>query len=277
MSSESDIMDILYDWVVAKSGLASDRIVWAFQNQPRPTRPYALLRMFNDAPLKWTSEQIMSDSGSPGYGLEILNTGSFVLSIFVIGQTGIDTVPKDTMRTLRDSLEDEEVGRSLRREQINTVRVSTVAAGTNYTITVNDVDVTVNSGVAPTAQTIRDALVAALNSTNVSNPWVGYLGLVRAVVGGSTDTLLVYADKGYEFNVVLGSRLTQTAYQGAVDLAYRMEYGINDLTAILETKSEKRIQMDVRFGMSLRSYKVVDAIEHVEAEVNDLSFTVDAP
>lgn len=275
MAENSDIRDVLYDWVAAKSGLS--RIVWAFQNQPRPDRPYVMLRLFNDKPMQYTYEQRTALAGSPGYGYEILGTADFNLSIFIIGESGIDDVPRDSMRTLRGSLGDDAVVRSLRRAQIDAITVAAALPNTDYTITIDDVDVTVNSGVAPTLQTIRDALVAAVNSTNLAYAWVGYLGEVEAVAGASSDVLNLYAGPGYEFTVSLGANLTLSSHQGAVDLAYRYEHGINDLTAMLETKSENRVQMDVCFGMSLRQFRTIDVIENVEVEINGLAFDVSAP
>jgi len=275
MAENSDIREMLYGWVAAQSNLT--RIIWAFQNQPRPARPYVLLRMFSDAPMKYTYQHVVAAAGSPGYGQEILGSGSFVVSLFVIGETGIDDVPRDTMRDLRASLEDPDVVRSLRQRQIETISVTDVQASTDYTVTIDDVIVTVTSGLAPTAQSIRDLIVAAVNSADVLDSWVGYIGDVKAADGSGVGDFTLSATPGYEFSPELDTKLTLDAHQGAVDLAYQLEYGINDLTAMLETKSEKRVQMDVRFGLSLRRFGTIDTIEEVEIDLNDLEFEVTSP
>ena len=272
----ADIRSVIHAWFVSESGIS--RAVWAFQNQARPTRPFAYLRVFK--PLgssRGFRNQVMADADSPGDGLEIVGNSSIVVSMLVVGETGIDTTPQDALAAVQGSLHDDQLLLDLRQRQRETITVQTVLDNTAYTITVNDVVVTYTSGVGATAATIAAGLIAAINSVDTSKSWVGYIGTLTAEAGATTDELIIYGPDGIEYTMALDAKLSLDTHQGAVDLAYQQDYGINDLSLLLETKYEARAQMDVKFSLSVRRFRASDTILEAEIDVNGVTGTVPAP
>jgi hypothetical protein len=159
----------------------------------------------------------------------------------------------------------------MQRAQIDVIQVATVADDTFYRIDVGDNRVAIDSGPGATAESIRDALVTAIDA----------LGTVTVTAETAVDELKIETALGEDLPLTLNpvdeddKLVFDTAqHQNAVDIAYLRDSGETPLTDLVDgIYWEKRSNVDFFFLTKTRIDDDAGLIETVE--ITDESFTGD--
>lgn len=268
MQALVDIRKVIQDFIVTATGLAGSEVIWANQDGPRPVKPYVLLNIIsgiNDAAPR--PSELMQDNTSPSEQRELLLSGQLTLSV----NTYAEEYPEayDLMHSIKADLMNDITRGTLKRRQTDTITIDTIIDDHDYTVTIDDVPITITSDASATALEIRDALVTAINDSVFVN--------VAAVDGVADDVLIVNSFPGVEFNISVSAELSFVQIN-AVSLSYIRNLGITNLTQLLETKFEGRAQMDIIFATPLHITDKPSIIETVEVtnELDDTTIVIGA-
>lgn len=266
MGRRTDIQKVIFDWFRSVSGMDDQSIVWSHQSHARPDRQFAELRLFS-----WISQNGMMEqhSADPSYPAEVIDyggNGTFVLSIFIQGVNGSDPVPFDILESVQVGIADDAKRLLLQRAHTDIIKIAHVHNSTTYTITIDKATVTYLSDSSATALEIRNGLKAAVNAKS----WLA--GVLVASDGAANDLLVLTGIPGCDFTVSVDSEMLITSHTGAVDLSIVRNFGINDLTDHLETKSESRAQMDIKFEVSQNLLAEIEMVQTVEGTVQGEAF-----
>lgn len=261
MQALTDIRKVIQDFVVDATGLAGSKVIWANQGPARPAKPYGLLNIISgidDAAPR--PSIVMADNASPSEQRELLLHGDLTLSINMYALQYPEAF--DLMHSVKAALANDISREALKRKQLTIVEVTTVINDKDYTVTIDDVPITITSDSSTTDKEIRDALVAAINASVFINTQA--FDVDDAGDPLPDNILWVKNFPGVEFNISVSTELTITSQTNAVSLSYIRNNGVTDLTQLLETDFEGRAQMDIIFATPLRITDKPSIIEEVE-------------
>ena len=270
MVLQVSVRNVIYDWfsvVTGLDGVGSNGVpktVWRKKfdvdgPSPRPETPYAMLNILNVQPRHARQHRPVyrEDSEQISY----LNERTFTLSTQVVGpdahqymQGAIDSLMISSKRDL------------LRRSQTTTVTVDTVTSLLAYTITLEGITVTYTSDADATAEEIRDGLIIAIDAES------GFDYTVTA--DADPSKLVITSVIGEEFTVTTSDELSYTTEE-AVSLAFIRTLLFMDLTGLLETSFEERVQVDFQFNQGYRTTELATTfIESGEVTNNQTGGTI---
>jgi hypothetical protein len=162
---------------------------------------------------------------------------------------------------------------NLQQAQISGIEVTTVADDTDFTVIVDGVSVTIDSGAGATEESIRNALVAALDAETK---------ITRTIDEDSEDEakLTVTGEEGDIFSVSVETGLTLSIIQGGVDLAYQSHTGPTEVSKFLDVHWDERWVTTFVFNTKYVDFDDEGGIETVnitEEEITGDVVTVEAP
>ena len=274
MAKRIDIEDVIFDGIVAATGLAEDQVVWKDQpkdgkeSAPQPTGTYIAMKKISGLrKIGLDDEQRSPRAGSEKQTVSVLGQREFTLSVqsYRDAEGGL-------IQDVLDYFQRPSVGGALGRRQSDVVEVATVTPSVDYVITIGDETVSIDSGLTPTAETIRDALVLAVDA----------LDKVTATAETEVDRLKIEVVRsGEDVPLTLDSKLAFISRQTAVDLVYMRDTGETNLTEFLDGISfEDRAATDIFMNTKSLKEDDVSFIDTVEGAgtVDDVvtPFTVEA-
>jgi len=215
--------------VLALDGLlAPDHVVWARQSAPRPSKPYVTLLL-----LSGPSRIGLGDERrelSPDENL-VVGQRELTLTVEAYG----DGAP-DLVAAVEGHLQKPSVRGAMGRPEGAVVVVAVVTPLATYQINVDGIAASYVASAMPTAQEIRDGLVAAIN--------VGDLLAIAAAEAAPAELSLAGTSQGPHV-VALSVGLTRTERAAGVDLVSTGSGGSLDLSDVVDSYWERRQSIDL--------------------------------
>jgi hypothetical protein len=273
MFREEDIKLAFHNWV---TGVTSLEAVWQNQTAPRPTKPYASMKITSSALTESTSENIVAPiAGSPAIIFKQEEIEGGVISIQIYAATETDTSVWDTVKLLKKSVKNPLTKYNyFQAKQTDKVVINTVANLTVYTVTIYGVDISITSDADATDVEIRDALIIAIND----NPYIWNVS--ASTISGETDSFLVSGvSAGQTYSIAVTAEMSIVRQTYALDIALVDSVAITDLTTLNDPAWEPRVSFDLRYNYSSSFETDLSAIEEVSATgaVGDETVNLEVP
>lgn len=251
MIGEDDIQGVLQPWFVAVTGLS--RVIWGDQGRVRPDRPYGMLKIIA-GPVRWApyDDKRMPKVTDDGDQMQVVGLRFITLSCQVFGEGAVDFMNLAQASLGKPTI----LEGSFWQDHEAIISVDSVVDDTDYTITINGAEVTIDSGAGASAASIRAALLVEFDDDVI--PF--------AIVDMNEDgTDLVVTSKS-ELDIAVSTELSIDSETTGIRLAYVEDEGVVDLTEVLEVGFTERSQMDVRFNVSIMTTDDPSSIETAEVE-----------
>jgi hypothetical protein len=259
LTTWAEIEDQLYYWIDQSTGLVA---VWAKEptdseeSAPAPDPPYVVMQ-FISGPRKIGNDDEVVAPAPDGVSetFQVIGQRDFVVQISAIGPGGKDTIEAARMYFQRPS-----VNGSIQTSGTRTVRVSTVTPLADYVVTINGEPVIVTASAAPTAEEIRDLIVAAVNAAEFPN--------VSAApdIGPPPDVavFIITGTAGVQFFFGADTKMAIEETVGAVDLVYLSDNDIIEQTDLFDATWEEKQINEFTFGTSTKIEDTPGVIREVE-------------
>lgn len=270
MATTDTIKRTLHAFVVDRSGLAAERVIWSFQDAPRPDRTYLDMQIMSGpmAAVDGMDDVLLPDRLSPSELVSNHGQESFTLSLRAFG----DDAPDVVARIRREIYEMPSYEDMLKKRQIVRFVVSSVVVGSPNSVAIEGVPISVTPTSGQTVNDVRAALVTAINAST----WLA-TGKITAAAASPAGAFDVQGDVGCESLVASLVRLTATVTQAAVDLAVVRELAVSDDTTDRAPGWESGKLLDLQMATNQRNVVSSEFIESVEIQNVDTGSVVTIP
>lgn len=241
MTTWREIENELFHWAEDSTGVS---IVWAKQpdmdndiSAPAPEPPYCVLQFITGPTRRGNDDEIRGPAVDRQSEMFRINGQR----VFSVQMSAIGDNAKDLIEAARMYFERPTIGGKIQTPGKRVVRVSTVTPLVDYTNKIDGEPITITSGTSPTAKTIRDAIVAAINAF----PFIH----IRAESDESdTAVFTIISNPGFQFFFDPDDKLTLEQTEGAVDIVYLGENGIIEGGELFDAVWESKSINEFRFG-----------------------------